>query len=287
MARLLSSFIFAHATVSSLSSAAFLPKLPILKPLYFNKNIMTMSSSSSQNAILESPSAERNKGPIYDMVLAKLFPTLMENNNIRVLELAAGCGVHTTHFVSAALAANTSMNIDWHPSDPDEEARISIDARVKRDNLADSVREANGWILGKAGGTACNDGNRDKGDAGASNSGVGGIEADYSEYHNYFDLITCINMIHIAPWEATLGLMECAGKTLRKGGILVCYGPYKIGGAAVESNLNFDNMLKSRDSRWGVRDLEDVIEVAKKEGLTFDSYIEMPANNLSVLFRKA
>ena len=283
MARLLSSFIFAHATVSSsLSSAAFLPKLPILKPKYM------MSSSSSQNAILESPSAERNKGPIYDMVLSKLFPTLMENNKIRVLELAAGCGVHTTHFVSAALAANKGINnIEWHPSDPDEEARISIDARVKRDNLADSVREANGWILGKAGGTACNDGNRDKGDAGASNSGVGGIEADYSEYHNYFDLITCINMIHIAPWEATLGLMECAGKTLRKGGILVCYGPYKIGGTAVESNLKFDNMLKSRDSRWGVRDLEDVIEVAKKEGLTFDSYIEMPANNLSVLFRKA
>ena len=290
MARLLSSFIFAHATVlSSLSSAAFLPKLlPILKPLHFNKNISMMSSSSSQNnAILESPSAERNKGPIYDLVLSKLFPTLMENNNIRVLELAAGCGVHTTHFVTAALAANKGMNIEWHPSDPDEEARISIDARVKRDNLSDSVREANGWILGKAGGTACNDGNRDKGDAGASNSGVGGIEADYSEYHNYFHLITCINMIHIAPWEATLGLMECAGKTLRKGGILVCYGPYKIGGTAVESNLKFDNMLKSRDSRWGVRDLEDVIEVAKKEGLTFDSYIEMPANNLSVLFRKA
>ena len=291
MARLLSSFIFAHATVSSSVSSGFLPKLPILKPKYM------MSSSSSQNAILESPSAERNKGPIYDLVLSKLFPTLMENggsdsisnnnNNIRVLELAAGCGVHTTHFVSAALAANNGMNIEWHPSDPDEEARISIDARVKRDNLSDSVREANGWILGKAGGTACNDGNRDKGDAGASNSGVGGIEADYSEYHNYFDLITCINMIHIAPWEATLGLMECAGKTLRKGGILVCYGPYKIDGTAVESNLKFDNMLKSRDSRWGVRDLEDVIEVAKKEGLTFDSYIEMPANNLSVLFRKA
>jgi SAM-dependent methyltransferase len=295
MARLLSSFIFAQATVSSLSSAAFLPKLPVLKPLYFNKNIVRMSSSSSQNAILESPSAERNKGPIYDLVLSKLFPTLTENggsdssnsNNIRVLELAAGCGVHTTHFLSAALAANKGLNIEWHPSDPDEEARISIDARVKRDNLSDSVREANGWILGKAGGTACNDGNRDKGDAGASNSGVGGIEADYSEYHNYFDLITCINMIHIAPWEATLGLMECAGKTLRKGGVLVCYGPYKIGGTAVESNLKFDNMLKSRDSRWGVRDLEDVIEIAKKEGLTFDSYIEMPANNLSVLFRKA
>ena len=225
------------------------------------------------------------------MVLGKVFPTLMENNNnnnnnIRALELAAGCGVHTTHFVSTALAANEGMSIEWHPSDPDLEARMSIDARVERDNLTHCIRPANGWILGKAGGTAYNDGNRDKGDAGANNSGVNGIEADYSNYHNYFDLVICINMIHIAPWEATIGLMECAGKTLRKGGLLACYGPYKIRGTAIESNLNFDRSLKSRDSRWGIRDLEDVIEVAKKEGLTLDSYVEMPANNLSVLFRK-
>ncbi len=247
-----------------------------------------MSSSSQLAAILESPSAERNKGPIYDMVLgSKVFPTLMENNDnkkIHALELAAGCGVHSTHFVSKALTEG--MSIDWHPSDPDLEARLSIDARVQRDNLGDSIRPANGWILGKAGGTACNDGHRDKGDAGANNNGVGGVEAEYSQYHNYFDLVTCINMIHIAPWEATIGLMECAGKTLREGGILLCYGPYKIGGTAVESNLNFDRSLKSRDPRWGVRNLEDVIEEAKKQGLTFDSYIEMPANNLSVLFRK-
>eukprot|EP00985_Skeletonema_marinoi_P000125 scaffold35_cov131-Skeletonema_marinoi.AAC.10 len=282
MAKLLSSFFIVQATTSS--AAAFLPKFRRLTPLLFNQ----MSSSSQIAAILESPSAERNKGPIYDMVLgSKVFPTLMENNDnnkIRVLELAAGCGVHSTYFASTALA--DGMSIEWHPSDPDLEARLSIDARVERDNLADSIRPANGWILGKAGGTACNDGHRDKGDAGANNSGVGGIEADYSQYHNYFDLVTCINMIHIAPWEATIGLMKCAGKTLRKGGMLLCYGPYKIGGTAVESNLNFDRSLKSRDSRWGVRNLEDVIEVAKKEGITFDSYIEMPAHNLSVLFRK-
>ena len=53
----------------------------------------------------------------------------------------------------------------------------------------------------------------------------------------YFDLVLCINMMHIAPWEATIGLMECAGRVLRKGGMLVCYGPYKVGGTASESNL--------------------------------------------------
>ena len=53
----------------------------------------------------------------------------------------------------------------------------------------------------------------------------------------YFDLVLCINMMHIAPWEATLGLMECAGSVLRDGGLLVTYGPYKVGGDAVESNM--------------------------------------------------
>ena len=99
--------------------------------------------------------------------------------------------------------------------------------------------------------------------------------------------MTCINMIHIAPWSATLGLMECAGKVLRKGGMLVCYGPYKVGGTAVESNIRFDKSLRARNSEWGVRNLEDVVEAAGKENLEFVQFVEMPANNLSVLFRKA
>ena len=64
------------------------------------------------------------------------------------------------------------------------------------------------------------------------------------------------------------------------------YGPYKINGTAVESNLRFDENLRSRHPEWGVRNLEDVIDAAKKEGLTYVERIEMPANNLSVLFRK-
>ena len=66
----------------------------------------------------------------------------------------------------------------------------------------------------------------------------------------------------------------------------MCYGPYKIDGTAVESNLRFDESLKSRNSDWGVRNIEDVIDAAKKEGLSYVDRIEMPANNMSVLFRK-
>jgi SAM-dependent methyltransferase len=248
-------------------------------------------SSSPSSGILESPSAERNKGPIFDQTLESIvLPSILDSSTtkLHVLELAAGCGVHTTHFVSSIQTKHPHLKIEWHPSDPDLEARVSIDARVKQANLEEYVVPANGWMLGKAGGTACNDGHRDRGDAGSNKNG-GDALADtscYNQYHQYFDLITCINMIHIAPWEASLGLMECAGKTLRKGGMLVCYGPYKVGGTAIESNLKFDASLKSKDSSWGVRDLEEVVDIAKKEGLEFVQRVEMPANNLSVLFRK-
>jgi hypothetical protein len=264
-----------------------------------------MTAASSQfnpSHILESPSAERNKGPIYDLVLSPIiFPQLIQeqhvnkNSNdkrpkIRVLELAAGCGVHTIHFISSFLSTFSSelaVDIEWHPSDPDLEARQSINARVQLSNLHQHILPCNSWILGTSGGTACNDGgHRDTdGKAGARQSGTIGNAQEYASHHEYFDLILCINMIHIAPWEATLGLMECAGKVLKKGGVLMCYGPYKVDGMAVESNLRFDASLRSKDPAWGVRNLEDVIDVAKREGLEYVQKVEMPSNNLSVIFR--
>ena len=103
---------------------------------------------------------------------------------------------------------------------------------------------------------------------------------------NSLDLITNINMIHISPWSATQGLMKTSSELLRPGGILYCYGPYKVNGTAVESNLNFDQSLKSRDASWGVRDLEEVIKEAERRGLKHVQTVEMPANNLSVLYQK-
>lgn len=197
-------------------------------------------------AILESPSAERNKGPINDVLASSVLPDLIERavsdgrDALRVLELAAGCGVHTTHLASSFLSSERErggLGLEWHPSDPDADARRSIDARVRRDGLEDSVVKANGWILGRRGGTACNDGGRGARDAGASGGGEEGNAAEYDAHRDSFDLALCINMIHISPWEATLGLMECAGMVLREGGMLVCYGPYKVGGTAVQSNL--------------------------------------------------
>ena len=99
--------------------------------------------------------------------------------------------------------------------------------------------------------------------------------------------IVNINMIHIAPWAACLGLLAGAGRILPPGVILYLYGPYRRGGAhTVSSNEDFDRSLQARDPQWGVRDLDEVEAAAKGEGLVLDQVIEMPVNNLSVVFRK-
>jgi len=101
------------------------------------------------------------------------------------------------------------------------------------------------------------------------------------------DAVVCINVIHISPWEATLALMKGAATLLTPGGVLVTYGPYRRGGAhTAPSNEAFDADLKSRDPRWGVRDLEKVTAAASAEALELEEVVAMPANNFTVVFRR-
>jgi hypothetical protein len=98
----------------------------------------------------------------------------------------------------------------------------------------------------------------------------------------------CINMIHISPWEATLGLMRGAGRILASGSLLYLYGPYRRSDIPLEpSNGAFDLDLRARDARWGLRELDSVVQCANEHGLGFDRLVEMPANNLSLIFRKS
>jgi hypothetical protein len=99
--------------------------------------------------------------------------------------------------------------------------------------------------------------------------------------------VLCINMIHIAPWAATLGLLRGAAASLPPSGLLYLYGPYRVAGAMVPSNAEFDASLRERDAAWGIRDLEAVAAAAAAaEGFGPPEVIEMPANNLSVVFRR-
>ena len=94
-------------------------------------------------------------------------------------------------------------------------------------------------------------------------------------------------MVHIAPPEAARGLMAGAGKYLAAGGLLIVYGPFRIGGAhTAASNEAFDADLRARDPRWGVRDLEWMEELAAAQGLALEERVAMPANNQTLVFRK-
>ncbi len=169
-----------------------------------------------------------------------------------VLEIASGTGEHLVHFAKAF------PSLQWQPSDYDPAGIASIaawSAEAALPNILPPIQ-------------------------------IDASAPDWSLAHA--DAILCINMIHIAPWAATLGLMAGAGRILPEGGVLLLYGPYRERGVpTAESNEAFDQSLKSRDPAWGLRWTDDVVAAAQHHGLVFSQRTEMPANNLSLVFRRA
>ena len=100
------------------------------------------------------------------------------------------------------------------------------------------------------------------------------------------DAVLCSNMIHISPWETTLGLLRGAGQVLAPGGTLVLYGPFYVDGQTAPSNVAFDESLRARDPSWGVRELSEIQTLARSHGLVVQQSVTMPANNLTVVFRR-
>jgi SAM-dependent methyltransferase len=168
-----------------------------------------------------------------------------------VLEIASGSGEHALHFAAHFPA------LSFQPTDPDAAALASIavwQAKVPLPNLQPPLAldvMVDAWPVQKA------------------------------------DAVLCINMIHIAPWEASAALMRGAARVLSRDGILFLYGPFKQGGQHTAlSNAEFDAGLCAQDARWGVRDLEAVAEIASAAGFAAPVVEAMPANNLSVIFRR-
>ena len=99
--------------------------------------------------------------------------------------------------------------------------------------------------------------------------------------------IVSINMIHVAKWNCTISLFKGAGEFLKRGQFLLLYGPFKIGNKHIsQSNYLFDNTLKIQNDCWGIRNLEEVSNEAKKAGFLQEDIIRMPANNFSIIYRK-
>lgn len=101
-----------------------------------------------------------------------------------------------------------------------------------------------------------------------------------------FDVVLNLNMVHISPWSAALGLLDGAARVLKRGGALILYGPWLRGGVeTAPSNLAFDQQLRARDPEWGLRRVEDFDAAASERGFALEQTRAMPANNLMLLFR--
>jgi SAM-dependent methyltransferase len=194
------------------------------------------------------PATLRNRDAIAE-VLARELPA-----QGRVLEIAAGTGEH------AAFFAERFPALEWQPSDPAAGALASIAAyraEYSGGNLAEPVlldaAAPETWPVAAA------------------------------------DAIVCINMVHISPWEATLGLFAGAARLLGTGkGPLILYGPYlEQGVETAPSNLEFDESLKARDPRWGLREAEALDRLAAEHGMARAARYAMPANNLMLVYRGA
>ena len=167
-----------------------------------------------------------------------------------VLEIASGSGEHVAHF------ARELCGHDWQPSDPEPTALASIASWTHGlRNVRPPIR-------------------------------IDAADADWGIAHA--DAVLCINMAHISPWSASVGLMAGAGRILEKDSPLVIYGPFRRHGIpTAPSNEAFDESLRSRDPAWGLRYVDDMTRAAVAYGLTFARLIEMPANNLVLVYRRA
>lgn len=182
-----------------------------------------------------------------DPILAVLREILPSRGT--VLEVASGTGEHVAAF-AAALPA-----LVWQPSDPDADSRASIDA----------------WCAGLANVRPA--------------LALDAAKPDWPV--TAADAILCINMVHISPRAASEGLMAGAARLLAPGAPLYLYGPYRRAEIpTAPSNEAFDADLRARNPDWGLRALEDVSALAAAHGLMLERVIEMPANNLSVIFRR-
>ena len=198
------------------------------------------------NVRWHAPAAERNRAPILD-VLRKVMPV----PGI-ILEVAAGSGQHGAWF------APEFPNHCWAPSDIQPEALGSIDAWS---------RDAGGTILPAR-----------LLDAAKPTWPVDDIANDLVVIFN-------VNMIHIAPWSACLGMLAAAEKLLPRHGILFLYGPFLRGGErATDSDRQFDQTLRNQDPAWGLRDVKDVADAARSRCLHLLDRFDMPAGNLSLVF---
>lgn len=205
----------------------------------------------------DAPATLRNRAPILDVLRRHVRP------GDRVLEIASGSGQHAVYLAPR-------LGVTWQPTDADADARASVDAWRTHDPADPGGADA-GALAGDLGGTVLPARPLDV--TGAWDVGSA-------------DVLVCVNMVHISPWEATVALFAGAARLGPR--VVYLYGPYKRGGRhTAPSNEAFEGWLKAQNPAFGVRDLEAVVAEAEKNGFAVTEIVEMPANNLSIVLGRA
>jgi Protein of unknown function (DUF938) len=204
---------------------------------------------------LDAAAFHRNHRPIW-----QVLQRFLAGKSGDVVEVGSGTGQHVVHF------AGHTPDIIWWPSDLNAQHLRSIEAWRTHSGLANIRPPLRIDLSDPAWCPAMHDG-----------GGPGPLLA-----------IFCANVIHIAPWRVAEGLFEGAGRYLDAGGRLFLYGPFKRDGKhSAISNAVFDSSLREKDPEWGVRDVSDVQKLAAAAGLALAETVEMPANNLILIFERA
>jgi hypothetical protein len=174
------------------------------------------------------------------------------------VEIGSGTGQHVVEF------ARQFPEISWWPTDLNDNHLASIEAWRQHVQLS-NIRPARRLDVSDPA----------WGDAMKGEGGAGELLA-----------VFCANVIHIAPWRVAEGLVAGAGRALRQGGMLFLYGPFKRGGRhTADSNAAFDASLRQGNPEWGLRDVEAIEKLAGRAGLALVEIVEMPANNLTLVWR--
>ncbi|WP_421783186.1 DUF938 domain-containing protein [Kiloniella litopenaei] len=219
---------------------------------------MTSQPAKSSSPVADhrryAPATERNREAIYEVLKNNLPQTGT------LLEIASGTGEHAA-WIGARLPA-----ISWQTSEYDRDLFPSIKAHIQAseaNNISPPVHidvMQDDWGLGKE---------------------------KQAQFQNKTDVIICANMIHIAPWDAAIGLVQGASRLLSENGNLFIYGPFfQSDVKTAPSNIEFDQWLKERDASWGIRQLDDVRSLGHNHGLVLHKIHTMPANNLFLQFKK-
>lgn len=219
---------------------------------------------------LQRYAAEKNKRFILDVLRPRVeavrtekaseLGLLGEDTPVKLLEVAAGTGEHASLFLEHI------PNLLYLPTEMDKSMHESI---------ADYLKD----FPGRAAPPIALDVNDFE-------AALEQVDPLFGHVRHSVDVMVCINMIHISPFASTHGLFRLASHVLSRDGFLLTYGPYRVKNFMVESNVKFDESLRERNSEWGVRDLEAVEAVAQQHGMRIQETIEMPANNLCVVFVK-